>query len=140
MQRISRVGVGYSYADYGETVETTEEAAKNVHAFISIFFDTFSDFAGKPVHLSGESYGVSDCLSCLVFTHRSLISGPLSSRICELYLRPKPDLQSGRPPDDQFEECAHWERDNRHLHVCLQDSVFGDNPNVMVGYTLGGMR
>ena len=54
----SSVGVGFSYADFGETVETTEEAAKNVHAFISIFFETFSQFAGRPLHLSGESYGV----------------------------------------------------------------------------------
>ncbi|KAI0092563.1 Alpha/Beta hydrolase protein [Irpex rosettiformis] len=53
------VGVGYSYADYGETVETTEDAAKNVHAFVNIFFDTFPQFSGRPLHLSGESYGVS---------------------------------------------------------------------------------
>ncbi len=58
-----RVGVGFSYADFGETVETTEEAAKNVHAFISIFFETFKQFKGRPLHLSGESYGVKiDCL------------------------------------------------------------------------------
>ncbi|KAH9842383.1 peptidase S10 serine carboxypeptidase [Rhodofomes roseus] len=50
------VGVGFSYADYGETVETTEEAARNVHAFINIFFQTFSEFSGRPLHLSGESY------------------------------------------------------------------------------------
>lgn len=53
-----RVGVGYSYADCGEVVETTEDAARNVHAFISIFFETFSQFKGRPLHLSGESYGV----------------------------------------------------------------------------------
>ncbi|KAJ6591158.1 peptidase S10 serine carboxypeptidase [Mycena vulgaris] len=51
------VGVGFSYADYGETIETTEDAAKNVHAFISIFFETFSQFKGRALHLSGESYG-----------------------------------------------------------------------------------
>ncbi|KAI0771520.1 peptidase S10 serine carboxypeptidase [Trametes elegans] len=51
------VGVGFSYADYGETVETTEDAAKSVHAFLTIFFETFSDFKGRPLHLSGESYG-----------------------------------------------------------------------------------
>ncbi|KAI0347016.1 peptidase S10 serine carboxypeptidase [Trametopsis cervina] len=51
------VGVGYSYADFGETVETTEDAARNVHAFISIFFETFPQFSGRPLHLSGESYG-----------------------------------------------------------------------------------
>jgi carboxypeptidase C (cathepsin A) len=53
------VGVGYSYADFGETVETTEEAARNVHAFLTIFFETFKQFAGRPLHLSGESYAVS---------------------------------------------------------------------------------
>lgn len=56
------MGVGYSYADYDEVVETTEAAAKNVHAFISIFFETFSQFKGRPLHLSGESYGVCVCL------------------------------------------------------------------------------
>ncbi|OAX40138.1 peptidase S10, serine carboxypeptidase [Rhizopogon vinicolor AM-OR11-026] len=51
------VGVGYSYADFGETVETTEDAAKNVHAFITIFFEVFKQFEGRPLHLAGESYG-----------------------------------------------------------------------------------
>lgn len=51
------VGVGFSYAEFGETIETTEEAAKNVYAFISIFFDTFKQFSGRPFHLAGESYG-----------------------------------------------------------------------------------
>ncbi|KAF5372005.1 hypothetical protein D9615_008105 [Tricholomella constricta] len=51
------VGVGFSYADFGETVETTEDAAKNVHAFLTIFFETFQQFSGRALHLSGESYG-----------------------------------------------------------------------------------
>ncbi|KAF8599601.1 serine carboxypeptidase [Ceratobasidium sp. AG-I] len=51
------VGVGFSYADYGETVGTTEEAAKNVQAFVTIFFETFSKFRGREFHMSGESYG-----------------------------------------------------------------------------------
>lgn len=55
---VHSVGVGFSYADFGETVETTEDAAKNVHAFISIFFETFKQFSGRALHLSGESYGV----------------------------------------------------------------------------------
>jgi hypothetical protein len=54
-----RVGVGFSYADYGETIETTEAASKNIHAFLTIFFETFSQFSGRPLHLAGESYGVS---------------------------------------------------------------------------------
>ncbi|KAG5353627.1 hypothetical protein C0989_004308 [Termitomyces sp. Mn162] len=57
------VGVGFSYADFGETVETTEDAAKNVHAFITIFFETFEQFSGRPLHLSGESYGNDDNFS-----------------------------------------------------------------------------
>ena len=69
------MGVGFSYADYGETVETTEDAARNVYAFVwvqllrvtlsswcqyysSIFFDTFKQFQGRRFHLAGESYGV----------------------------------------------------------------------------------
>ncbi|PCH41605.1 alpha/beta-hydrolase [Wolfiporia cocos MD-104 SS10] len=51
------VGVGFSYADFGETVETTEDAAKNVYAFITIFFEAFPQFAGRALHLAGESYG-----------------------------------------------------------------------------------
>lgn len=60
--------MGFSYADYGETIETTEDAARNVHAFISIFFETFTDFAGKPLHLSGESYGVSYAIDAILST------------------------------------------------------------------------
>ncbi|KAF8529285.1 peptidase S10 serine carboxypeptidase [Hysterangium stoloniferum] len=51
------VGVGFSYADFGETIETTEDAAKNVQAFVRIFFESFPQFAGRKFHLSGESYG-----------------------------------------------------------------------------------
>ena len=57
--KITSVGVGFSYTDYGEVVETTEDAAKNVHAFISIFFETFTQFKGRRLHLAGESYGVN---------------------------------------------------------------------------------
>ncbi|KAI0939055.1 hypothetical protein AcW1_004194 [Taiwanofungus camphoratus] len=44
------IGVGFSYADYDETIENMEDAAKDVHAFISIFFATFSQFAGRLLH------------------------------------------------------------------------------------------
>ncbi|KAH7102844.1 serine carboxypeptidase [Auriculariales sp. MPI-PUGE-AT-0066] len=50
------VGVGYSYADHGETVVTTEAAAIDVAAFITIFFETFREFRGRAFHMSGESY------------------------------------------------------------------------------------
>jgi len=36
------VGVGFSYAEYGEYVSTTEEAAKDIAAFVAIFSRTFT--------------------------------------------------------------------------------------------------
>lgn len=68
------IGVGFSYADYGETVvggmrivsdhyspfgkSTTEEAAKDIAAFIAIFMENFTQFKGRALHMAGESYGV----------------------------------------------------------------------------------
>lgn len=51
------VGVGFSYADHGETVATTPEAAKDIAALISIFFENFNQFKGRPLHMAGVSYG-----------------------------------------------------------------------------------
>ncbi|KAH9927150.1 serine carboxypeptidase [Epithele typhae] len=51
------VGVGFSYADFGEQVSTTPEAAKDVAAFVAIFFEHFSQFKDRPFHMAGESYG-----------------------------------------------------------------------------------
>ncbi|THH16795.1 hypothetical protein EW146_g3910 [Bondarzewia mesenterica] len=51
------VGVGFSYADHGEYVDTTEEAAKDIAAFVSIFFENFPAFNGRAFHIAGESYG-----------------------------------------------------------------------------------
>lgn len=52
------VGVGFSYAERGQTVETTEDAAKDVHAFLVTFFEAFKQFKGRPLHLGSMSYGV----------------------------------------------------------------------------------
>ncbi|KAK7017662.1 carboxypeptidase [Favolaschia claudopus] len=51
------IGVGFSYAEYGEHVSTTEEAAQDIAAFVAIFFSHFSKFQGRAFHMSGESYG-----------------------------------------------------------------------------------
>ncbi|OJT10990.1 Carboxypeptidase Y -like protein [Trametes pubescens] len=51
------VDVGYSYAEYGEAVTTTQEAANDIGAFMVIFFEHFTKFRGRPLHLAGESYG-----------------------------------------------------------------------------------
>ncbi|KAI0784828.1 serine carboxypeptidase [Abortiporus biennis] len=51
------IGVGFSYAEYGEYVSTTEEAAKDISSFIAIFFEHFTKFKGRAFHMAGESYG-----------------------------------------------------------------------------------
>ncbi|KAL4247232.1 Carboxypeptidase [Abortiporus biennis] len=51
------VGAGFSYADYGEYVSTTDEAADDFASFIAIFFEQFTKFRGRAFHLAGESYG-----------------------------------------------------------------------------------
>ncbi|KAJ7612594.1 serine carboxypeptidase [Roridomyces roridus] len=51
------IGVGFSYADYGESVSTTEEAAKDIAAFVFVFFEHFTKFKGRAFHMAGESYG-----------------------------------------------------------------------------------
>ncbi|KAF8907721.1 serine carboxypeptidase [Gymnopilus junonius] len=51
------IGVGFSYADYGEYVSTTEESAKDISAFVAIFFQHFTNFKGRGFHMAGESYG-----------------------------------------------------------------------------------
>ncbi|KAF8991370.1 Alpha/Beta hydrolase protein [Cyathus striatus] len=51
------IGVSFFYADYGESVSTTEEATQDVAAFVAIFFEHFSQFKGRAFHMAGESYG-----------------------------------------------------------------------------------
>ncbi|GAA5821355.1 hypothetical protein JCM11251_004586 [Rhodosporidiobolus azoricus] len=52
------IGVGFSYADKGAPkVWTSEAAAEDLHAFLHIFFETYSDkFGHSDFHIAGESY------------------------------------------------------------------------------------
>ncbi|KAI3611326.1 hypothetical protein WG66_002018 [Moniliophthora roreri] len=50
------IGTGFSYADFGETVDTTEAAAIDIAAFLTIFFEHFTKFKGNAFHFAGESY------------------------------------------------------------------------------------
>lgn len=61
------VGVGWSYADYGEAVSRTEQAAVDIAAFLAIFFSELEGLKGRALHLSGESYavGISILRTCL---------------------------------------------------------------------------
>ncbi|KAI0772252.1 serine carboxypeptidase [Irpex lacteus] len=51
------IGTGFSYAEFGEYVSTTEEAARDIGAFMLLFFEHFTSFQGRPFHIAGESYG-----------------------------------------------------------------------------------
>ncbi|KAL7418832.1 hypothetical protein Q5752_006516 [Cryptotrichosporon argae] len=51
------IGVGFSHAEHGQVVGTAEKAARDVQAFVSIFFDNFKEFKGRAFHMAGESYG-----------------------------------------------------------------------------------
>ncbi|KAF5313260.1 hypothetical protein D9619_003740 [Psilocybe cf. subviscida] len=50
------VGVGFSYADHGEFVGNSIDAGTDVAAFLAIFFENFTQFKGRALHLAGESY------------------------------------------------------------------------------------
>ncbi|OCF45215.1 cathepsin A (carboxypeptidase C) [Kwoniella heveanensis CBS 569] len=51
------IGVGFSHAEHGQKVATTEAAAKDVQAFVTIFFEAFKEYEGRAFHMAGESYG-----------------------------------------------------------------------------------
>jgi carboxypeptidase C (cathepsin A) len=51
------IGVGFSYADHGESVGNSIDAAQDVAAFVAIFFENFNQFKGRAFHMAGESYG-----------------------------------------------------------------------------------
>lgn len=38
---------------------TTEDAAKDVAAFVHLFYENFREFKGRALTVAGESYGVS---------------------------------------------------------------------------------
>ena len=113
------VGVGFSYADHGESVVssslflpsasltshiqgTTEEAAKDIAAFVAIFFNHFTEYKGRPFHLAGESYGVRFTNVRLFFALADAwrTPGPIPSRLRHRDLRPeRQDRSLGNEPD-----------------------------------------
>lgn len=60
---------------------TTEDAAKDIAAFIAIFFEHFSYLGGRALHVAGESYGVRALLMNVIRPlHDS--PGPLCPSVC----------------------------------------------------------
>ena len=47
---------------------TSEDGAKDIAAFVAIFFEHFSQFKGRSFHMAGESYAVGQTL--LLLAHR----------------------------------------------------------------------
>lgn len=50
------IGTGFSRAGYGKAVSTTEEAAKDIAAFMAVFFENFTQFKGHALRMTSESY------------------------------------------------------------------------------------
>ncbi|KZV75139.1 serine carboxypeptidase [Peniophora sp. CONT] len=51
------VGTGFSYAEHGEYVDTTPQAAEDIAAFLAIFFNSVTSLRGGKLHVAGESFG-----------------------------------------------------------------------------------
>lgn len=49
------VNVGYSYTE-GTEVLTTAEAAKDIYAFLQLFFKTYPEYSHNEFNIAGESY------------------------------------------------------------------------------------
>ena len=44
--------------DFEHSQATTKDGGDDITAFMSIFFEHFTKFKGRALHLAGESYGV----------------------------------------------------------------------------------
>jgi len=49
--------VGFSYSSDSSTVNTSPVAAKDVYAFLQLFFAKYHKFSGREFHVAAESYG-----------------------------------------------------------------------------------
>jgi carboxypeptidase C (cathepsin A) len=67
------------YSPYGKS--TTEEAAKDIAAFIAIFFENFKQFKGRALHMASESYGVL----IVLFLTKIKLMGKLKGRYIPVF-------------------------------------------------------
>ncbi|KAL4068599.1 Alpha/Beta hydrolase protein [Scleroderma yunnanense] len=51
------INVGFSYAEDGSKVETSQLAGKDVYTFLELFLNRFPEYSKQPFHLAAESYG-----------------------------------------------------------------------------------
>ncbi|KAJ6571818.1 serine carboxypeptidase [Mycena capillaripes] len=80
------VDVGFSYADPDASVKNTADAAKDVYAFLQLFFEQFPEYSKLSFHVAGESWGgiwVPNVVSVIWNANRALAtsSNPKAIRI-----------------------------------------------------------
>ncbi|KAF9009563.1 carboxypeptidase C [Cyathus striatus] len=51
------VNVGFSYAENGNSVNSSPVAGKDVYAFLQLFLGRFKEYSHLPFHIAAESYG-----------------------------------------------------------------------------------
>lgn len=99
LTRICHYSLNFFLPRIGQS--NTEEAAKDIGAFIAIFFEHFIKFKGRAFHMAGESYGVSDvgAIFLILLTQRCLL-GSCRSYIRVLHIRPERTTGRSRPHSD----------------------------------------
>ena len=50
------INVGYSWSD-SDSVNNTPDAAKDVYAFLQLWYKKFPEYNKLPFHIAAESYG-----------------------------------------------------------------------------------
>ncbi|KAJ6544884.1 Alpha/Beta hydrolase protein [Mycena vulgaris] len=144
------IGVDFSYAEYGKTVGMTEDAAKDIAAFVFVFFEHFTKLKGRSFHMTGESYGrtsasiaptlgISHVLriprceqrlkeSCVdIF---DTVDCAAAASFCDAHLR-APFWQSERTPYDISQPCdADGLKDNLCYPVTASHRAYLSRPAV----------
>jgi hypothetical protein len=76
-------GLSFFYISYHGSQSTSEEAARDIAAFVAIFFENFPSFKGRAFHMAGESYGVCAFLLCIYWPSlKDLPAGTVYPTLC----------------------------------------------------------
>lgn len=68
---------------YHGSQSTSEEAARDIAAFVAIFFENFPSLKGRAFHMAGESYGVCAYLLCIYWPSlKDLPAGTVYPTLC----------------------------------------------------------
>lgn len=114
------VNVGFSYS--AKDVDSTDDAARDVQALLSLFFHQFPEYAHQDFHLVGESYGghYVPAFAAEILSHtytninlKSAVVGNGLSDNLRQYPSYKPyacDGAGGYAPVIKPEQCASMER------------------------------